>query len=56
MLYEVITDAPRLAQQISVESEWSGALEAVLQGYLQDVCIDNTVEYISALKELDAVV
>jgi len=36
-----LTDAPRLIQQLSVEPEWTFALETVLGHRLQDVCIDG---------------
>lgn len=36
-----LADRPRLAQQLKVESGWSRAVETVLGGYLEAVCVEG---------------
>lgn len=36
-----LEQAPRLAQQLTVDPEWTVALETVLGHQLQDICVDN---------------
>ncbi|HQU15337.1 MAG: chromosome segregation protein SMC [Chromatiales bacterium 21-64-14] len=47
-----LQDAPRLAQQLDVESGWERAVETVLGGYLEAVCgpgVDGVLEALDAL-------
>ncbi len=39
-----LEQAPRLAQQLEVESGWEGAVECVLGGYLEAVCLEDGVD------------
>ena len=45
-------DQPRLAQGLTVESGWSRAVETVLGGYLEAVCVDGLDAVASVVGEL----
>jgi chromosome segregation protein len=45
---------PRLAQQIRVQKGWERAVETVLGGYLEAVCVDGLDAVTAVLDELDA--
>ena len=47
-----LTDKPRLAQQLEVETGWVRAVEIVLQDDLQDIIVDNHDEYTTELAAL----
>lgn len=42
-----LAELPRLAQELNVESGWETAVETVLQGYLDAVCVDDAVAMLS---------
>ncbi|MCK9502960.1 MAG: chromosome segregation protein SMC [Porticoccaceae bacterium] len=44
--------ASRLAENLRVQSGWETAVETVLEGYLQAVCVDNLDDYIEPLARL----
>ena len=46
-----LTDKPRLATQLKVESGWERAVETVLGEYLEAVCIDRLSDVSAALEE-----
>ena len=45
---------PRLAQQIRVQKGWERAVETVLGGYLEAVCVDGLDAVTAVLDQLDA--
>lgn len=47
-----LTDKPRLAQQLEVETDWVRAVEVVLQDDLQDIIVDNHDQYTTELAAL----
>ncbi len=47
-----LTDKPRLAQQLEVETDWVRAVEVVLQDDLQDIIVDNHDQYTTELATL----
>jgi len=47
-----LQDAPRLIQKLSVEEEWTFALETVLGHHLHDVCVEGIVDLNSYLDGL----
>lgn len=47
-----LTDKPRLAQQIEVETDWVRAVEVVLEDDLQDIIVDNHDQYTTELAAL----
>ncbi len=47
-----LQDAPRLIQQITVEPEWTFALETVLGHHLQDICVNDIDDVSSYFGEL----
>ncbi|MFT7458317.1 MAG: chromosome segregation protein [Planctomycetota bacterium] len=47
-----LENAPRLIQKLSVEPEWTFALETVLGHHLQDICVDGIVDLNSYLDNL----
>lgn len=47
-----LADKSRLAQVIQVEAGWEKAVEVVLEGYLQAVCIDNLNDLATDLNQL----
>jgi chromosome segregation protein len=47
-----LTDKPRLAQQLEVETDWVGAVEVVLQDDLQDIIVDDHDQYTTELAAL----
>jgi chromosome segregation protein len=47
-----LTDAPRLAQQLQVQAGWETAVEAILGGYLQAVCVDRLDDLAGELKSV----
>jgi len=47
-----LTDKPRLAQQLEVETDWVRAVEIVLQDDLQDIIVDNHDQYTAELAAL----
>jgi chromosome segregation protein len=47
-----LSDAPRLAKQLDVDSGWERAVETVLGFYLEAVCVDGTDELAVALDQL----
>jgi len=48
-----LTDAPRLAEELNVDSGWERAVESVLGHYLQAVCIDDMSNLASQLTQLE---
>ncbi len=48
-----LTDAPRLAEELNVESGWERAVESVLGHYLQAVCIDDMSSLANQLTSLE---
>ncbi|NOX08456.1 MAG: chromosome segregation protein SMC [Gammaproteobacteria bacterium] len=48
-----LAQAPRLAQQIQVESGWEKAVETVLGFYLEAVCVNDINKLSDSLNELD---
>jgi chromosome segregation protein len=46
--------SPRLAQQLSVDKGWDRAVETVLGGYLEAVCVDSLEDVASTLESLTA--
>jgi chromosome segregation protein len=49
---KALADKPRLAQGLTVESGWSRAVETVLGGYLEAVCVDGLDAVASIVGEL----
>jgi len=47
-----LTDKPRLAQQLEVETDWVGAVEIALQDDLQDIVVDDHDQYTTELATL----
>jgi len=47
-----LTDKPRLAQQLEVETDWVGAVEIVLEDDLQDIIVDDHDQYTTELAAL----
>ncbi len=47
-----LTDKPRLAQQLEVETDWVRAVEIVLEDNLQDIVVDNHDQYTTELAAL----
>ncbi|MCI0590957.1 MAG: chromosome segregation protein SMC [Gammaproteobacteria bacterium] len=47
-----LSDAPRLAGQISVESGWERAVETVLGFHLQDICVHELGQVVHNLNDL----
>jgi len=47
-----LADRPRLAEKLSVQPGWERAVETVLGGYLEAVCVDGLDEVSSALDQL----
>ncbi|RKZ71300.1 MAG: chromosome segregation protein SMC [Gammaproteobacteria bacterium] len=47
-----LTDKPRLAQQLEVETDWVRAVEVVLQDDLQDIIVDDHDQYTTELAAL----
>ena len=47
-----LAEAPRLAQQLQVESGWERAVETVLGAYLEAVCVDGVDQVAGVLGEL----
>ncbi len=47
-----LTDKPRLAQQLEVETDWVRAVEVVLADDLQDIIVDNHDQYATELAAL----
>ncbi len=47
-----LADAPRLAQQIQVETGWERAVETVLGAYLEAVCVEGVDQVAGVLGEL----
>lgn len=48
-----IAGQPRLAEQLDVEAGWERAVETVLGGYLQAVCVDDVSAWAEKLGALD---
>lgn len=48
-----LTDAPRLAEELNVDTGWERAVESVLGHYLQAVCIDDMSNLASHLTQLE---
>lgn len=48
-----LQNAPRLAQQIDVEEDWTTALEMVLDYHLQDIIVDDLSSIYGKLAQLD---
>lgn len=48
-----LADKPRLAQQIQVETGWELAVETVLGGYLEAVCVEDMAAVISGIADWD---
>ncbi|VAW95312.1 Chromosome partition protein smc [hydrothermal vent metagenome] len=48
-----LSDAPRLAEELNVESGWERAVESVLGHYLQAICINDTSNLASQLTQLE---
>ena len=46
--------SPRLAQQLSVDKGWDRAVETVLGGYLEAVCVDSLEDVAGTLESLTA--
>ena len=46
--------SPRLAQQLSVDRGWDRAVETVLGGYLEAVCVDSLEDVAATLESLTA--
>ena len=46
--------SPRLAQQLSVDKGWDRAVETVLGGYLEAVCVDSLDDVATTLESLTA--
>jgi chromosome segregation protein len=49
-----LAQRPRLAQQIRVQKGWERAVETVLGGYLEAVCVDGLDAVTAVLDQLDA--
>jgi len=47
-----LTDKPRLAQQLEVETDWIRAVEIVLENDLQDIIVDDHDQYTTELAAL----
>ena len=47
-----LTDKPRLAQQLEVETDWVAAVEIVLEDDLQDIVVDDHEQYTTELATL----
>ena len=47
-----LTDKPRLAQQLEVETDWVRAVEVVMQDDLQDIIVDDHDKYTTELAAL----
>ena len=47
-----LTDKPRLAQQLEVETDWVHAVEVVLEDNLQDIIVDDHDQYTTELATL----
>jgi len=47
-----LTDKPRLAQQLEVETDWVRAVEVVLEDDLQDIIVDDHDQYTTELAAL----
>jgi chromosome segregation protein len=47
-----LSNAPRLAQKIQIEPEWTQALETVMGKHLQYICVDNLVSVLDSLQEV----
>lgn len=47
-----LEQAPRLAQQLTVDPEWTVALETVLGQQLQDICVDNIEQVAEKVADL----
>ena len=47
-------ERPRLAQQIHVQKGWERAVETVLGGYLEAVCVDGLDAVTAVLDKLDS--
>ena len=50
---QAISDAPRLAEELNVDSGWERAVESVLGHYLQAVCIDDMSNLATKLTQLE---
>lgn len=48
-----LVNAPRLAQRVVVETEWAGAVETVLGRFMQDICIDDSSDYLDEISQLN---
>lgn len=48
-----LADYPRLAERLDVEAGWEHAVEIVLSGYLEAVCIDSIDSVAKVLESLD---
>jgi chromosome segregation protein len=51
--HQGLADFPRLAEQVQVETGWEHAVETVLGGYLEAVCVDGADAVVQVLDSLE---